>query len=317
MQTPALKIVFAGTPDFAAVALQALLTSPHQVVAVYTQPDRPSGRGLKVKPSPVKALALSHGLPVHQPVTLKDTAEQATLAQYHPDVMVVAAYGLLLPTAVLTIPAHGCINIHPSLLPRWRGAAPIQRAIHAGDAITGVTIMQMEAGLDTGPILLQRELTPTRQDTSHTLHDKLAVLGASALLETLDLLSRHQLSPIVQDNARATHAAKITKDEALIDWTVPAMQLECRVRAFNPWPVAHTTWQGQSLRIWFAQAQDEQTRAAPGTLLRASREGLDVATSEGVLRLLQLQLPGGNVQSAADFVNAQHDKLHVGQPFHT
>ena len=213
MPTSSLKIIFAGTPPFAAVALEALLQSSHQIVAVYTQPDRPAGRGLKLTPSAVKTLALQHQLPLYQPKTLKDEQEQKVLADFHADVMVVAAYGLLLPEAVLAIPRLGCINIHPSLLPRWRGAAPIQRTIFAGDKESGVTIMQMDAGLDTGPILLQREYPLAPDDTSQTLHDKLAVVGAEALIETLDLLAQDKIKPIPQDNTLATYAQKISKEE--------------------------------------------------------------------------------------------------------
>lgn len=310
-----LKVIFAGTPEFAAVALQALLDSAHQVIAVYTQPDRPAGRGLKLKPSPVKELAIANALAVHQPPSLKNNEAQAEMAAYQTDVLVVAAYGLLLPAAVLQIPKYGCINIHPSLLPRWRGAAPIQRTIFAGDQETGVTIMQMDEGLDTGPMLLQQTFKLTNEETSHTLHDQLAKQGASALIETLNLLADNQLQPVKQDNALATYATKITKEEATIDWNLSAQELSQRIRAFNPWPVAFTTWQNQTLRIWLAKELTQSTNATPGTLINASREGLDIATGKGVLRLLQVQLPGGKTQSIADFYNSQHDKLISGKPF--
>ena len=311
--TPSLKIIFAGTPEFAAVALRALLQSSHQVLAVYTQPDRPSGRGLKLTPSAVKQVAIENNLPLYQPANLKDENDQQTLANFNADVMVVAAYGLLLPSAVLSLPRLGCINIHPSLLPRWRGAAPIQRTIFAGDTKTGVTIMQMEEGLDTGPMLLKHEYTLTVDETSQTLHDKLAVLGAEACLETLTQLSENKIVPMTQDNSLVTYAQKISKEEALIDWEQPAIELEHEIRAFNPWPVAYTSWQGQNLRIWSAKALQQVHNTSARTIISAAHEGIDVATGEGVLRLLQVQLPGGKAMPIADFYNAHHDKLVVGQ----
>ena len=313
MSIPSLKIIFAGTPAFAVAALQALIDSPHEVVAVYTQPDRPSGRGLKLTPSPVKTLALECHLPVHQPASLKSTEEQLTLASFNADVMVVAAYGLLLPEAVLRIPRLGCVNIHPSLLPRWRGAAPIQRTVYAGDTETGVTIMQMDVGLDTGPMLLQQKMQMAADETSQTLHDKLAQVGASALVETLDLLAEDKIHAIAQDNHYTTYANKISKEEALIDWEKPALELEREVRAFNQWPVSYTTWNDKNLRVWQAKAITNVKVTSPRTIMYASRDGIDIATSDGVLRLLQVQLPGGKVLSVADFYNAHRNELVVGE----
>lgn len=313
MTTSPLKIIFAGTPAFAAVALEKLIQSSHQVIAVYTQPDKPSGRGLKVTASAVKEVALKNNIPVYQPVSLKLESEQHQLASLNADVMVVAAYGMLLPSAVLRIPRLGCINIHPSLLPRWRGAAPIQRTIFAGDKNTGVTIMQMDEGLDTGPMLLQKTYSLDADETSQTLHDKLALIGADALVETLNLLAENKLTPEQQDNSLTTYANKISKEEALIDWMQPAVEIENEVRAFNPWPIAYTTWQGQNLRIWKAKALPQDREISPRTITHASREGIDVATGAGVLRLLQLQLPGGKVLSVADFFNAKRNELIVGE----
>lgn len=315
MNKPSLRIIFAGTPEFAAVALDALLHSSHQVIAVYTQPDKPAGRGLKLTASPVKELALTHQLPVYQPKTLKDTHEQEILAGLNADVMVVAAYGLLLPVDVLRAPRLGCINIHPSLLPRWRGAAPIQRTIFAGDTITGVTIMQMDQGLDTGPMLLQQQYILDHDETSQTLHDKLAKLGSTALIETLDLLAQDKIKAQPQDNALATYAQKISKEEAMLDWMQPATELECEVRAFNPWPITYTSWHGQHLRIWEAKALMTEHNLPPRILMHASPEGIDITTGKGVLRLLKVQLPGGKALAVKDFYNARRAELIEGEKF--
>jgi methionyl-tRNA formyltransferase len=301
-----LKIIFAGTPEFAATALAALFTTSHQVVAVYTQPDRPAGRGRKLQLSPVKQLALERGIEVRQPAKLKDPAEQAALRELGADLMVVAAYGLLLPQAVLDAPRLGCINIHASVLPRWRGAAPIQRAILAGDEESGVTIMQMEAGLDTGPMLHILKTPILRDDTGGSLHDRIAELGARALLESLDGIAEGSLVPQPQDDALATYANKLDKQEALIDWSRPALEIGRQVRAFNPWPVAQCDFQGRVMRIWracpFDRALPEEVQ--PGAVLDADKAGIDVATGDGVLRILELQMPGKRAMTAADFLNA-------------
>jgi methionyl-tRNA formyltransferase len=314
-----MKIIFAGTPVFAAVALEALLASSHDVLAVYTQPDRPAGRGLKLTPSAVKIVAAKNDLPILQPLTLKSLEEQEKLKAWQADIMVVAAYGMLLPKAVLSLPTLGCINIHPSLLPRWRGAAPIQRALQAGDAVTGVSIMQMDEGLDTGPVLLQKPYQMQGDETSATLQDKLASLGAEALLEALALLASKRLLAQPQEAVTATYAPKLTKQEALIDWSKKAADLAHEIRAFNPWPVAYTMWQQKPLRIWLAKASATThllyTPITPGLIVSANPECLEISTGAGKLSLLQLQLPGEKVRSVQDFYQTYQKLLKVGEPF--
>ncbi|HYR05160.1 MAG TPA: methionyl-tRNA formyltransferase [Gallionella sp.] len=297
-----MKIIFSGTPQFAASALAALLKE-HQIVAVLTQPDRPAGRGMQLVASPVKQLALQHGLPVLQPATLKTEEAQRSIAALDADVMVVAAYGLILPKAVLQLPPHGCLNIHASLLPRWRGAAPIPRAIQAGDGETGITIMQMDEGLDTGDMLLRRVCQITPNDTAQTMHDKLAVLGADCILEALCLLQEGRLTPAKQDDAAATYAAKLLKSEAQIDWRQDARQIERTVRAFNPFPVCHASFDGVVLKIWQATLQ-EGVQGKPGKVLAVDKRGITVACGKDALRLEVLQRPGGKAQSAVQFLQA-------------
>jgi methionyl-tRNA formyltransferase len=296
------RIVFAGTPQFAASALAALLDE-HQVVAVLTQPDRPSGRGMQLTASPVKQLALRHGLPVLQPATLKTGEAQREVAALEPDVMVVAAYGLILPRAVLQLPRYGCLNIHASLLPRWRGAAPIPRAILAGDGETGITIMQMDEGLDTGDMLLRRPCPIAPDDTAQTLHDKLAGMGAGCIREALRLLPEGRLAPVKQDEAVATYAAKLLKSEAQIDWRQEARQIERAVRAYNPFPVCHAGFNGVALKIWQAALQ-KGAQGEAGNVLAVDKRGITVACGKDALRLEVLQRPGGKAQPAAQFMQA-------------
>jgi methionyl-tRNA formyltransferase len=327
-----LRVAFAGTPDFSVAALEALLRAGYSVVGVLTQPDRPKGRGRQITPSPVKAAAVAHGIPVSQPLTLKDEAGRAELAAWRPDVLVVVAYGLILPPAALSIPRLGCINIHASLLPRWRGAAPIQRSILAGDTTTGVTIMLMDAGLDTGPMLLRNEVAIGAEETGGSLHDRLAVLGGSALLEALKGHAAGTSHPIPQPAEGVTYAAKLEKAEALIDWKRDAVEIERQVRAFNPWPIAETRLDGEQLRVFEARAEGFAGTSADvggkefvadsrivgrvvrhdavespdnaGMMIAVRDDAIVVKCGSGQLALRQLQRPGRRVVSASDFARS-------------
>ncbi|WP_270222697.1 methionyl-tRNA formyltransferase [Kosakonia cowanii] len=302
-----LRIIFAGTPDFAARHLDALLSSEHEIVGVFTQPDRPAGRGKKLMPSPVKVLAEEKGLPVFQPASLRQQENQQLVAELNADVMVVVAYGLILPKAVLDMPRLGCINVHGSLLPRWRGAAPIQRALWAGDTQTGVTIMQMDVGLDTGDMLYKLACPITSEDTSATLYDKLSALGPQGLIETLQQLAQGTAKPQVQDEDLVTYAEKLSKDEARMDWSLSAEQLERCIRAFNPWPMSWFVIDEQPIKVWKASALPSSTQAEPGTIVEASKSGIQVATAEGILNLESLQPAGKKAMSAQDLLNSRRE----------
>jgi methionyl-tRNA formyltransferase len=311
-----LRLVFAGTPEFAAGHLRALLGTRHQLLAVYTQPDRPAGRGKKLHSSPVKHLAQSAGLPLRQPASLRDPAEREALAALAPDLVVVVAYGLILPQAVLDIPRFGCLNVHASLLPRWRGAAPIQRAIEAGDRETGITIMQMDAGLDTGDMLATARCTIERDTTAASLHDQLAELGATLLVQVLDDLERYRSGSRPQEDALATYADKIRKEEAAVDWQLGAEELDRAVRAFNPFPVSHSRLGGERVRIW--QARPAGTGALPeppGTILSATRAGILVNCGRGQLLIQRLQLAGGRALAAEQVLNARSELFAPGNRF--
>jgi methionyl-tRNA formyltransferase len=294
-----LRLVFAGTPEFAVPAF---------VVAAYTQPDRPAGRGRKLTASPVKQAALASGVGVEQPPTLRDKVARARLASFEPDLLVVVAYGLILPGSVLALPRLGCWNVHASLLPRWRGAAPIQRAILAGDEESGVDLMQMEAGLDTGPVLLERRTPIAPRETGGSLHDRLAQLGAEVLADGLARVRRGEaLRATAQPQAGATYAHKIDKAEARINWNEPAIAIERKVRAFDPWPVAEGLVEGARLRIWSAEALARHADAAPGSIVSTDRDALDIATGDGILRIRELQREGGRRMSVRDWLNARHE----------
>jgi methionyl-tRNA formyltransferase len=322
LATP-LNIIFAGTPDFAAQHLAALINSEHNVVAVYCPPDKPAGRGKKLTACATKLLALEHNIVVEQPSNFKSEQDQQQLAQYNADIMVVVAYGLLLPEVILTTPRLGCINVHGSILPKWRGAAPIQRSLEAGDEKTGVTIMQMDKGLDTGAMILTAECEIEDIDTSASLYEKLANLGPSALLDTLALMaqSNYQASDhnVAQDNEQATYAHKLDKAEAELNWQLSASELHRKVRAYIPWPVSQFTFAESAdkehrIRVWQASVQEYQGNDAVGTIIKVDKKGLVVATSEGALRLEVIQLPGKKALPVKDILNGRSDWFVVGSP---
>ena len=306
-----MRVIFAGTPDFAASALAAVIEAGHEILVVLTQPDRPKGRGMKLTPSPVKTLALQHELPVWQPENLKDVAIQQQLRDLQADVMVVAAYGLLLPAVVLDIPQYGCLNIHASLLPRWRGAAPIQRAIEAGDAESGVCIMQMDVGLDTGDVLLSRSTPITEVTTAAQLHDDLAVIGAQAIVEALAKLP--ELTAIPQPEAGVTYAQKLSKADAEIDWALGAKQIHAKIRALNPVPGAWSSLNEQVIKIWASKVLEQRSDAAIGSIVAADKQGIAVQTGAGVILITELQASGSKRMAAAAFVAGHADLM--GQQF--
>ena len=306
-----MRVIFAGTPDFAASALAALIEAGHEILVVLTQPDRPKGRGMKLTPSPVKTLALQHELPVWQPENLKDVAIQQQLRDLQADVMVVAAYGLLLPAVVLDIPQYGCLNIHASLLPRWRGAAPIQRAIEAGDAESGVCIMQMDVGLDTGDVLLSRSTPITEVTTAAQLHDDLAVIGAQAIVEALAELP--ELTAIPQPEAGVNYAQKLSKADAEIDWALGAKQIHAKIRALNPVPGAWSSLNEQLIKIWASKVLEQRSDAAIGSIVAADKQGIAVQTGAGVILITELQASGSKRMAAAAFVAGHADLM--GQQF--
>lgn len=311
-----LRVIFAGTPAFAATILKSLLAGPHEIIAVYTQPDRPAGRGQHLQQSEVKQLALQHQLAIFQPASMRDENVQADIAALKPDIMVVAVYGVLLPPEVLSIPRLGCINVHASLLPQWRGAAPIARAIAAGDTETGITMMQMSAGLDAGPILEKFPLPILPEDTHASLSERLAQLSAQHINDTLSKLENHLLTPVPQETSQVTYAAKLSKQEGRVNWQLPANTLARYVRAFNPWPVMFSELQKENVRIWHAIALTHPNeKSAPGTIVQLSDEGIDVNTGDGILRLLEIQLPGKKPIQASALVKTHHPLFKVGEQF--
>ncbi len=306
-----LNIVFAGTPEFTLPCLDALAQSRHHLQAIYTQPDRPAGRGRTMQASAVKIWATTHRVPVYQPINFKSPNDIATLASLHPDILVVIAYGLILPQAILDIPRLGCINVHASSLPNWRGASPIQHAILRGDETSGITIMQMDAGMDTGDMLAQVNCPVYPVDTSKSLHDRLAALAVEPLLETLDLLATEKAKPIQQDHQLATYASKIKKDDAAINWHQPALIIDRQIRAYNPWPVAYTNTTVERLRIHQAHVVSNKTTQTPGTILSINKQGMLVATGNDALMIEQIQFAGSSVMSVKDWLNGTRRQLEI------
>ncbi|NQY51583.1 MAG: methionyl-tRNA formyltransferase [Piscirickettsiaceae bacterium] len=300
-----MRIIFAGTPDFAAQILRALIGTEYEICAVYTKPDRPAGRGHKLTASPVKKLAIEHQLPIQQSINFKTAETKKIISSYQADLMIVAAYGVLLPQEILDTPKLGCINVHASLLPKWRGAAPIQRAILAGDHETGISIMQMRSGLDTGPVLTQAKCPINNGVTAQILHDFLALLGAKTLLEVLPNIIELQQHAKRQDNKLSCYACKLQKQETLIDWNEPAGYIMRQILAFNSWPVSQTIWKNKILKIWYANTlQINEHYATPGDIIATNSMGIDIATGDGVLRATQIQIPGKRSISVANFINA-------------
>lgn len=310
-----LSIVFAGTPEFGLPCLDALRHSPHHIKAIYTQPDRPAGRGRKLQASAVKEWALTHNIPVYQPLNFKNAEDIATLSALNPDVIIVIAYGLILPKSVLEIPKLGCINVHASLLPRWRGASPIQQAILHGDSQSGVTLMQMDVGMDTGAMLLKVPCAITALDTAGSLHDKLSSLSASPLLAVLEAMATNTIHPETQNNALATYAGKILKEDARIRWQRSALEIDRQIRAFNPWPIAHAVLKEDVIRIHQAQATETECLEAPGTVIHCDKKGILVATTHKAILLERIQFPGGKAISVADWLNASKNALPKGTVF--
>lgn len=307
-----LRIIFAGTPEFAAHHLTTLIENGYNIVGVLTQPDRPAGRGNKLTASAVKSVALQHNLPIFQPISLRDEQNQLQLATFNADLMIVVAYGLILPQAVLDIPRLGCINVHGSLLPRWRGAAPIQRALWAGDLQTGITIMQMDAGLDTGNMICKASCDISTTDTSATLYDKLAILGPQTLLHALQQIENNNYKTQPQDEHDASYAKKLSKEEAKLDWQLSAQQLERCIRAFNPWPVSYFSIDNNLIKVWQANVINETTNALPGTIVNTGKSGIQIATGQGILNITQLQPAGKKPMSAQDLLNSRKEWFICG-----